>query len=63
MRSLVNTCPVARALITRLKALPEHAWRTQRLPAQALTLRRAVDLARSPERFLFQELPRNYPKP
>lgn len=49
--------PVARALITRLKALPEHAWRTQRLPAQALALRRAVDLARSPERFLFQELP------
>lgn len=49
--------PVARALITRLKALPEHSWRTQRLPARALALRRAVDLARSPERFLFQELP------
>ena len=49
--------PVARALITRLKALPEHAWRTQRLPAEALAVRRAVDLARSPERFLFQELP------
>ena len=49
--------PVARSLITRLKALPEHAWRTQRLSPRALALRRAVDSARSPERFLFQELP------
>lgn len=49
--------PVARALITRLKALPEHTWRTQRLSTRALALRRAVDLARSPERFLFQEIP------
>lgn len=49
--------PIVRALIGRLKALPEYAWRTRRLPDSALNLRRAVDAARSPERFLFVEVP------
>jgi hypothetical protein len=49
--------PVVRSLIGRLKALPEHAWRTRKLPEPALNLRRAVDSARSPERFLMVELP------
>lgn len=49
--------PVVRAVIGRLKALPEHAWRTRRLPEGALALRRAVEAARSPERFLFVEMP------
>jgi hypothetical protein len=49
--------PVVRAVIGRLKALPEHAWRTRKLPEPALNLRRAVETARSPERFLFVELP------
>lgn len=49
--------PVVRSLISRLKALPEYAWRTRKLPEYALKLRRAVDTARSPERFLFVELP------
>lgn len=52
-----HVMPVVRALIGRLKALPEHAWRTQKLPAIALNLRRVVDSARSPESFLFVELP------
>ena len=49
--------PVVRAVIGRLKALPEHAWRTRRLPESALALRRVVEMARSPERFLFVEVP------
>ena len=49
--------PVVRAVIGRLKALPEHAWRTRRLPESALALRRVVEMARSPERFLFMEVP------
>ena len=49
--------PVVRAVIGGLKALPEHAWRTRRLPASALALRQAVDMARSPEHFLFVEVP------
>ena len=48
---------VVRALILNLKSLPEHAWRTQRLPAEALTVRRVIETARSPERLLFRELP------
>lgn len=49
--------PVVRSLIGRLKALPEHAWRTRKLPEAAINLRRAVEAARSPERFLFVEVP------
>jgi len=49
--------PVVRAVIGRLKALPEHAWRTRKLPEPALNLRRSVETARSPERFLFVEVP------
>jgi hypothetical protein len=48
---------VVRELIQRLKALPEHAWRTQRLAAKTLAARRAIELARSPESLLFYELP------
>jgi len=49
--------PVVRSLVRRLKALPEHAWRTRRLPQEALDVRHLVDTARSPERLLFHELP------
>jgi len=49
--------PVVRSLIGRLKGLPEHAWRTRNLPEVSLNLRRAVEMARSPERFLFVDIP------
>lgn len=49
--------PVVRSLIGRLKALPEHAQRTRKLPDSALNLRLAAEKARSPERFLFVEVP------
>jgi len=57
LRVQPQVMPVVRAVIGRLKALPEHAWRTRKLPEPALNLRRAVDTARSPERFLFVEVP------
>lgn len=57
LRTTPHVMPVVRAIIGRLKALPEHAWRTRRLPDTALALRRVVEQARSPERFLFVELP------
>ncbi len=49
--------PVARTVISRMKALPEYAQRTHRLPEIALKLRHAVETSRSPERFLFVEVP------
>ena len=49
--------PVVRSLITRLRSLPEHAWRTRKLPEVAINLRRVVETARSPEHFLFVEVP------
>ncbi len=49
--------PVVRTLIRRLKQLPEYAWRTRQLPDSAIQLRTAIDQARSPERFLFFDLP------
>lgn len=49
--------PVVRAVIGRLRALPEYAWRTRNLPIYALNLRRAIETTRSPERFLFVEVP------
>ncbi len=49
--------PVVRALIRNLKTLPEYAWRTQRLPPEALAVRRTIETARSPERLLFRDLP------
>lgn len=49
--------PVVRDLIRRLRSLPDHAWKTQRLSPRALALRRAVEAARSPEQLLFHDLP------
>ena len=49
--------PVVRDLIRRLKTLPEHTWKTQELSEHARSLRRVVENARSPEQFLFQQIP------
>ena len=51
------TVPVVRALFHMVKGLPEFAWRTRELPARTLGLRGAFESAKSPERFLFVELP------
>lgn len=49
--------PIVRELIRQLKSLPEYAWRTNQISVEAIALRRAIDLAHSPEKLLFVELP------
>lgn len=49
--------PIVRELIRRLKSLPDHAWRTQRLTQATLDARRTIETARSPESLLFHDLP------
>jgi hypothetical protein len=51
------TVPVVRALFRIVKALPEFAWNTRRLPSTALTVRDTFLKAKSPEQFLFVLLP------
>ena len=49
--------PIVRKLIHQLHSLPEYTWRTNHLPEAALAVRKAVETAHSPERFLFHDLP------
>ena len=49
--------PVVRTLLAAMRALPEHAWRTQRLPRAVIELRETCARASSPERLLFFDLP------
>jgi hypothetical protein len=51
------TVPVVRALFRTAKALPDFAWNTNRLSAETVALREAFNNAKSPERFLFVEIP------
>jgi hypothetical protein len=57
------TVPVVRALFKMVRSLPEFAWRTNRLPTTARAMRLAFDNAKSPERFLFVELPQALEQP
>lgn len=52
------TLPVVRKLVLQLNSLPEHAWRTHRLPETAIALRSVIRNARSPEQLLFYDLPK-----
>jgi hypothetical protein len=51
------TVPVVRALFRMVKPLPECSWRTRRLSEQTLRLRLAFEKARSPEKFLYDDVP------
>jgi hypothetical protein len=51
------TVPVVRALFRTAKALPDFAWNTHQLSAETLALREAFNNAKSPERFLFVDVP------
>jgi len=51
------TVPVVRALFRMVKGLSEFAWQTRCLPDTTLALRDAFQNARSPERFLFVDVP------
>ena len=51
------TVPVVRAMFRMVKGLPEFAWSTKRLSDNTINMREAFQKAKSPERFLFNELP------
>jgi hypothetical protein len=51
------TVPVVRALFRAAKSLSEFAWNTRSLSPETICLREAFNKARSPERFLFVEVP------
>jgi hypothetical protein len=57
------TVTVVRELFKMVRSLPEYAWRTNRLPDTALKMRVAFDNAKSPEQFLFVELPQALERP
>jgi len=57
------TVTVVRELFKMVRNLPEFVWRTNQLPASARALRVAFDNAKSPERFLFVELPQSLELP
>ena len=52
-----TTVAVVRALFQMVRALPEFAWRTRRLSETTIAVRQGFENAKSPERFLFVELP------
>jgi len=49
--------PVVRAMFRMVRGLPDFSWKTKRLSIKTLKLRDAFQNAKSPERFLFNELP------
>lgn len=51
------TVAVVRKLFAMMKGLPDFAWHSRRLPKTTIALREAFRGAKSPERFLFEELP------
>ena len=57
VREPVNLLDLARPLTQFVMGLDEHAQRTRRLSETALRVRQAFFLSKSPERFLFKELP------
>jgi hypothetical protein len=57
------TVPVVRSLFKMVRSLPEFAWRTNAVPQAARDLRSAFDNTKSPERFLFVELPKALMQP
>lgn len=51
------TVPIVRALFRLAKSLPEFAWNTQSVSPRTIALREAFNKARSPEKFLFVDIP------
>jgi hypothetical protein len=52
-----STLSVVRALFMMVKGLPEFAWNTKRLSENTIRMRDAFQKAKSPERFLYNDLP------
>ena len=57
VRESVNLLDLARPLTQFVLGLDEHAQKTRRLPETTLRIRQAFLLSKSPEKFLFDELP------
>ena len=57
LRTQSATVPVVRAMFRMVKSLPEFAWRTKRLAEGTIGLRSAFEKAKSPEKFLYIDLP------
>ena len=51
------TVPVVRALFQEVRRLPEFSWRTKRLTEETIRLREAFEKAKSPEKFLYFDMP------
>jgi hypothetical protein len=51
------TVAVVRALFRMVKQLPEFSWRTKRLAETTIRLRDAFEKSKSPEKFLYVDLP------
>ncbi|PQV65266.1 hypothetical protein B1R32_1013 [Abditibacterium utsteinense] len=52
-----DVVPLVRRILKMTLSFPEFAWKTRELPVGVLNLRAAIERARSPERFLFEEVP------
>jgi hypothetical protein len=52
-----SVMPIVRVLVRQLRSLPDFAWKTNKVSKEASSLRHVIDLARSPEQLLFNELP------
>ncbi len=51
------TVPIVRALFRMVKQLPDFSWRTKRLAEATIRLRDAFEKAKSPDKFLYVDLP------
>ena len=51
------TVPIVRALFRMVKHLPEFSWRTKRLAEATIRMRNAFERAKSPDKFLYIDLP------
>ncbi|MDE0190706.1 MAG: hypothetical protein OXQ90_05060 [Gammaproteobacteria bacterium] len=58
VRESVNLLDLARPLTSFVLGLDDHAQKTRRLSETTLRVRQAFFLSKSPEKFLFKELPR-----
>ena len=57
LKTKAATVPVVRALFRMIRGLPKYAWETKNVSTNLRALRVAFDQAKSPEKFLFVDLP------
>jgi hypothetical protein len=57
LKTSSSVMPIVRELVRQLKSLPEYAWKTNKISKEAISLRRVIEQAHSPEQLLFRDLP------